>query len=279
MAADKSSLLHLSERLLRPVVRLALRHGLKVQDCYEVLKRVFISEARVELERCAERETVSRLAVMTGLHRRDVARLSEAADEEGEDVTLLTRIIGRWRVDPKFSTRRKPKPLRIEGGSGDFAELVSSSSRDLNPYTVLFELERLGIVRRSGDMVELLRDAFEPAGDTTRGLQLLSSDVQDLVEAVDQNLFNRPDVPNLHIKTEYDSIPSECLPQIRNWFIETGARFHEEARRFLSQFDKDLNPKLYGKEGRSRVMVGSFSRIETHRSETDQKESENDRTK
>ena len=98
-------------------------------------------------------------------------------------------------------------------------------------------------------------------GDLKRGVELLSSDMDDLINAVDENVFSRSSQPNHHVKTQYDNIVLEALPAIREWFLKKGALFHEEARKFLSKFDRDVHPELSKKEGGARVALGSFSLV------------------
>ncbi len=247
-------------RLLLPLARFYLKRGFKIQEMSEALKRALVQAASEEISARAEKPNVSRLAVMTGLHRRDVMRLTASESPAGGKENLLTKIIGQWRSDKRYSTKRGPKALSLTDESPSFSSLVFSTSQDLNPGTVLFELERLGAVEKKEGSVLLRVEAFEPvAGDTSGGLALLAEDVASFVDGVDKNLYARQDVPNLHIRTSYDNIVREAVPEIRRWFLAKGAEFHELARRFLSQYDKDLNPALYDKEGGGKVSLGTFS--------------------
>jgi hypothetical protein len=92
-------------------------------------------------------------------------------------------------------------------------------------------------------------------------LGLLGRDMEDLVLAVDENLFSDRSVPHLHIKTQYDNIALSAVPELRTWCLELGARFHAEIRQKLAKYDKDLNPKLEHEAGGAVVAVGTFSRI------------------
>ena len=103
-----------------------------------------------------------------------------------------------------------------------------------------------------------------------RGFDLAARDIDDLLRAVEGNLLDAPEMPHLHIKTHYDNIVPEALPKIQEWFLTKGKELHEEARKFLSKFDKDLNPKLSQKPGGARVALGTFSLTETGKEETEQ---------
>jgi hypothetical protein len=124
----------------------------------------------------------------------------------------------------------------------------------VSPYTVSFELERLGMISKTKDgKVKLTTRVFVPKGDSSAILNMLAEDMDDLIVAV---------LPNHHLKTEYHNLPDQALIEIKQWCMKEGSAFHERARNFLSRFDRDLNPNLASGTGRHRVVVGSFSLVE-----------------
>ena len=263
--SQRQIFLHALEGLLKPVARFCLRRSLKLQEFTETAKTVFLQVAAEEIEREGAPVSTSKLSVITGLHRRDVMRLFKKQETKlTSDTSIVSRVIGQWQNDSRFSKAGKPRALKFEGKNSEFMELVRSVSKDLNPYTVLFELERIGAVSKDNDndIVTLESKVYVPSGDIKESLSLLASDSADLVEAVEENIFKPQPMPNLHIKTQYDNICPEFIPEIRAWFLERGEIFHEEARKFLSKFDKDLNPKFAAKAGKARAAVGTFSVVD-----------------
>lgn len=259
--------------LLRSIARLCLRRGVKIQDFLEAVKCAFVDAAGQELERSGSSVSVSRVAIMTGLQRRDVTRRLRKEHPPEDKQPFLMKLIGQWSYDKRFcSSPGVPRPLTLEGTTSEFVELVNSVSKDVSPYTALFELERIEAIKRDGAIIELTVQTFEPHEDAAEALGLLASDMDDLVEAVEENLNGELQPPNLHIRTEYDNVCQDAIPEIRMWFLERGAKMHAEARNFLSQFDKDLNPKLFDKKGGARVVIGGFSRVEGVIDENDQGE-------
>lgn len=229
------------------------------------LKGVYVEVAREQLQKQGAAASASRISVMTGVHRKDVSRLLEAAPVAKASKNLAARIIGAWRNSKRFcNASGKPRVLSAEGKESEFVSLVQSVSVDLNPYTVLFELERIGAVQRVRSGVRLVSRLYNPRGDSAAGIGLLGSDISDLMAAVEENIERtEPNaVPNLHIKTEYDNIPETAAAEIRSWCLREGSAFHQRVRNFLSQFDRDISSKKL-KDGPSiRVAVGAFSRIE-----------------
>lgn len=261
MKALSRQSLALSLRLmLRPVVRFCFRRALKVQEFLDITKQVFFEVAAEELRLGSKEASTSKLALATGLTRREAARLAQQDFSAEPEMNVLTRIIGKWQSHPEYTNKQgQSRNLSAEGKDSEFAALVNSVSKDLNPYTVLFELERVGAVERKGDKVELQADVFVPGANVEEGFRILSRDVADLIAAVEGNVVLQASPPHLHIKTHYDNIAVQRLPEIRSWLLEEGTKFHARAREFLAQHDKDLNPRLVAQPGGARVALSAFS--------------------
>ncbi len=226
----------------------------------EAAKCVFLEEAAREIERGQEKVNISRLAAMSGMHRRDVMRIYR--DEGSVDAAqgLITRIIGQWQQDRRFCTRNgKPRILSFEGPNSDFKRLVSHLSNDLNPATVYFELERTGAVVRTRDGVKLVTRAYVPKGNMKAGFELLANDMDDLVRCVEGNLIGGSKTPHLHGKTEYDNISADAADEIRAWLLREGSALHQKARNFLARFDFDTNSRLKRTGKRIRVALATFA--------------------
>jgi hypothetical protein len=227
-------------RLLRPVLQFTLRHHLKHAEIAEVLRRELVSLAIEELEAKGERWNTSRLSVMTGLHRSEVERIVVKTDLVPKRVHFLNRLIGRWQSDPRFCTARgAAKVLPESGEEGSFRALVSEVSLELNPSTVLFELERSGLVVRKGGKVSLQRKAFIPHANTEQVFQLVGNDIGALLQAAEENLEGDAERAHLHLTTSFDNIDPEEAGRIKRWVIAEGFRFHERVRKFLARYDRD----------------------------------------
>ena len=259
-------------RMLRPAVRLCLPHSRYLGDLIELLKAVFVEVAEEELKRGGDQASASRLSAMTGVHRKDIARLQKSQPPARYAEHVIGKIMVQWQHDQRFTTTRgAPRELTVEGKDSEFARLVAVvNGLNLSAYAVLFEMERSGIVARRHGKVALRHSNYVPSDDLRAGLQMWSTDVEDLGDAVTENLRGQQGVPNLHLKTQFDNLSRRSLPTIRRWFLNEGSKFHERVRRFLAAHDLDLNPELRGQEGGGRALLGTFSYVpgSTHEAET-----------
>ena len=116
-------------------------------------------------------------------------------------------------------------------------------------------------MRREGELLSLNADVYVPDGDIKESLGLLGRDMEDLILAVDDNIFKKPTIPHLHIKTRYDNVALSAVPELRRWCLDIGAKMHAEVRTKLAKYDKDFNPKLKGEAGGAVISFGTFARV------------------
>lgn len=251
------------EVMLRPILSFCLRYSVKLKDFSEVAKRALVHVACNEITRANKEISISRVHVMTGVNRIDVARILAGQERKPKTEDLASKVVGQWRYDKRYlNPSGSPRVLTAEGMESEFVSLVKSVTSDLNPYTILFELERVGMIERTPNGVKLTGSMYIPM-ELHQGLDLMADDVEDLMHAVHENLSMRaPEERTLHVKTEYDNIPTEKVPLIRKWVRRQGSLFHKRIRDFLSDHDRDITPSRGISSGRVRVAVGSFNRIE-----------------
>ena len=244
--------------MLRPLAVFCLRRGLTANELIEALKAAFLDEAQAEIQRCADKVTTSRLALMSGLTRREVDRVRRRKQSERALPSIISRVMTQWAHNGRFCrVDGKPKLLLIKGAGCSFNKLVQSVSNDIHPSAVLLEMLRLGVARMRADEVELVEEVQYHTFDPLKGLHLFWRDVQTLAQTVQENLFNTKRVKNLHLRTSFDNICRKDLIVIRRWIFNQGKGLHRRARAFLAKYDKDLNPELEG-EGGGTVVLGTF---------------------
>jgi Family of unknown function (DUF6502) len=264
-AIDKTSVLSWQSvltKILRPVARFALRHGLKVQDLTQALTQVLIDEACEELKSSGITKNISRISVMTGVHRKEVSSQIEKTIYK-HNVTLIGKVIGTWQHARKYQdSQGDPIALTIGFDDSDFNRLVRSVSKELNPASVLFDLERTGSVELTDKFIKLKKGSYTPPKNFEVGIDILAADIGDMIVAVEENLTGEKDEKNLHARTVFDALRIDKLCELKNWVKQEGHEFHKKVREKFSEYDQDINPEIDYQGPKARVIVGSFSRIE-----------------
>jgi hypothetical protein len=229
----------------------------------ELLRESFVHEAQHEIQQAQGAFSVSKVSVMTGLHRTEVSRLlaGERPDRGAHDI--LNRVLGLWASSKRYRTAAgAPRDLTHEGLSSEFARLVADVSKEVTHYPILFELERIGAIEYVQNLVRLKVREYTPQKDYQYGLDLLSLDIEDLASAIEANVTHRDRDPSLHLRTAYDNIDPKDLPEIRKWIMKQGAEFQSKMREYLAQFDRDSSGAIEQSGERARVAVTSFSYAE-----------------
>jgi hypothetical protein len=183
-------------RVMRPLARLLLRHGVTYPAFSAALKRVFLEAAQAELAGRGMSQTDSAVTLLSGVHRRDVRNLTRgpaprraAALEAREPLGLVGQVVARWlseaaMLDADGAPRRLPR----SGAEPSFDSLVASVSSDVRPRAMLDEMLRLGVASEDDDGVALLADGFAPRQGLAESAALLAANLHDHAAAAVANL-------------------------------------------------------------------------------------------
>lgn len=259
--------------VLRPLVRILLRNGIAFRAFAEEAKRVFVEVADEEFLLEGRKQSIGRVAIVTGISRKEVARVrstQEGAGEPVEGFNRAARVITAWQTDPEFCTREgEPRELDIDESPASFTELVRRSSGDMLVRAMLDELERVGAVEVKDRKVHLVSRSYIPSGNELARFRILGTDVTRLIETIDHNLEPDQATPYFQRKTWYDNLPKEALPQIRELVERHGQEFIELMDTQMRRYDRDVNPDNGG-EGQFTAGIGTYYYEHETPKETDQ---------
>jgi hypothetical protein len=251
--------------LLRPLVRLVLRRGMAFGELAEIVKRVYVDVARRELAVPGKRPTISRIAVLTGLTRKEASRLVAEADgddavrEDRRRINRAARVLTGWVQDAAFlDGRGLPATLPFDADDGpSVSTLVRRHGADVPPRAVLDELMRVGAVHETRDgRYRPVERAYVPRGGDDEKLAILGTDVADLIAAIDHNISDTAAEPFFQRKVAYDALPVEFLPELRDLVRTEAQRLLEQLDAEMAQHDRDTTPGEG--PGGHRAMIGIY---------------------
>ena len=209
------------QRVLKPLVRLALTQGINYQMLLESLKIVFVQVAEEDFKLSQREQTDSRISLLTGIHRKDVHRLRDLPESTQTPslVTLGSQLVGLWISDADFiDAEGKPKPLaRLAsvGGNVSFDRLVARVSKDIRARPVLDEWLRIGVVYlNENDCVCLNSEAFVPNEGFEEKLFFFQQNMHDHAAATAHNLMNLTP-PMFERCVYYDSLTLENINELK----------------------------------------------------------------
>ena len=202
-------------RLLRPLVRLAIRCGVTFPTFVDLLRQLYVNVAEHEFALPDKQQTDSRVSLLTGVHRKEVSRLRGAGAPVRvvpESVSRTSAIVARWLADPSFVDAKGvplPLPRASEAGEASFAGLVESVTRDLRPRAVLDDwLDRKLVEIDEKDRIVLLERAMVPREDGEVRLYYFARNLGDHATASVENvLADNP--PFLERAVHYDGLSED----------------------------------------------------------------------
>ena len=141
---------------LRPLARALLRAGIGYREFAEISKTAFVDIATKDYGLRGRPTNISRVAVMTGLTRKEVRRIRDKS--AAGDATLVLRstpmeaILHRWHSEEEFlSASGTPKILEFDGEGSTFSALVRQFGGDIPPGAMRTELKRIKAVKEGDD--------------------------------------------------------------------------------------------------------------------------------
>lgn len=207
-------------RLLRPLVRLAIRSGVTFPALADLLRELYVNVAEHEFALPSKSQTDSRVSLLTGIHRKEVSRLRGAGAPVNVvpvAVSRTSRILARWLADPAFTDgdgRPLPLPRSSEGGEPSFDRLVESVTRDVRPRVVLDEWRDRGLVTRdAADRIVLSETAFVPQSGSDQQLYYLGRNLHDHIAAAVTNVES-PQPRFLERAVHYDGLSGDVAAML-----------------------------------------------------------------
>ncbi len=186
-------------KALRPIARILMKSGIGYREFSEISKSAFVDVATSDYGLRGRPTNISRVAVMTGLTRKEVKRLRERISA-GNQVDMQrvippAEIIEKWHSDSEFlDIGGRPKILDFVGPSPSFSALVKKYGGDIPPGALRTELKRVGAVKEddSGRLIVQMK-YFRPFDRNEQIQRALSQAVYGLALNIDHNLSHDRD--------------------------------------------------------------------------------------
>jgi len=208
--------------MLRPVVRILLRYGIGYREFAEVTKTAFVDVASADFGIRGRPTNISRVAVMTGLTRKEVRRLRDKASEGDRSIevktTPLTDVLHQWFAQPEFTdSDGRPVPLPFSGGETSFTDLVRRFGGDIPAGAMRTEMKRVGVVREDeSGLLHVVRRSFRPDSDHEVLVTQLVHGAYALLSNIEHNTHpDRTDETWVNRVTYTQSLRSQDTKQLR----------------------------------------------------------------
>ena len=258
----KRDLLAAFRSLMTPLIRILVRSGITYQEFGGVLKDVYVNVCAREMTLPGRKMTLSRVAIATGLTRREVAKIirSEGKTQWGvwSNAGLAASVLEAWHTDSQFlAPYGYPRDLKIDGTDTvpTFEDLVRRFSDDVSHEVLIGELIRVGAARvlEGGQYLRVLKRTYIPTDMTAEMIQIFSQAVRRYIETVDYNLGRGKNQEKRFDRMVY---PDDGLRLVD---VEI---FQQEIREYLETVIQEIDqksatyPRPSRRKGEKSVQVG-----------------------
>jgi hypothetical protein len=230
--------------VLRPIARALLKAGIGYREFAEISKTAFVDVAGKDYGLRGRPTNISRVAVMTGLTRKEVRRIRDKT-EEGDEVGLakltpMGQVMHRWFTEEEFTDDNgQPRVLDFDKSGPSFSRLVKKFGGDIPPGAMRTELKRIGAVE------ELETGQLKPLSRTVIGLddheKLVSGLAHVLYPAalsMQHNISSDSSAESwVHLSAATQSVREADLGRIRRVSSDRANTFIESVDDFLAAYE------------------------------------------
>lgn len=173
ITVQENHLIKACRHFMRPVVRFLLRNGVTWDEFAALSKDSYVEVARAEYGIQGRPTNNARVAVITGLSRREVAHVRDRLIDRDDSPSQrkgnrISQILTAWHVDEEFLDEQgRPMELPPSGSSGSLSSLLKRYAGDLPHGAIKKEMLQLKLIdeMKSGHLKVLKRDYVYAAAD------------------------------------------------------------------------------------------------------------------
>lgn len=240
-------------RVLRPIVRIMLRHGFVYRQFADLCKEVYVEVASDEYGLRGRPTNVSRTAILTGLDRKEVRRVRETLqqankpDENNMKRDRVSRVLSAWHQDEKYSVSGSPIELLFESSDDDlsFTSLCREYGGDVGASALFRELKNAdAIAEDEYGFLRPLARYYMPSKTDLAALDRASSVFEDLGNTVAHNLGRTENTAaRFERRVTNTCIDVKARNAFRRYIEKLGQEFLENIDRWLSTHEASPDQK------------------------------------
>lgn len=198
---SKADLVQAFSRVLEPLVRVLLKHGVSFREFSELSKTVFVQVASSNPQEGLRPPSIARLSITCGLSRRECQEILEMEQRRQLDLATNTnraaRLLESWHTDPRFlGPYGFPRDLRLVDSpqsAATFQTLVGETAGGMKADEMAGLLIRSGaaVTVDDGMSLRVLQRTFIPNEMTPEMVQIFTEATSRYMDVVAHNLTTK----------------------------------------------------------------------------------------
>ena len=235
--------------LLQPIVRFVLRHGVTVAEFEELAKDTYVQVARQDYGIDGRPTNNARVAMLTGLSRREVAKVRDRLLEGGlladdKQGNRISQILTGWHVDTEFTDDKgQPKVLSATGSKGSLPSLLKRYAGDLPHGAIRKEMKQRALIEEQSDgSFRVLKRDYVFSGLDPESVNQLGVALHDHAATLEHNLDEDcRTTPRFERMADNASIKPSAYKAFHKLVEERGLSFLEQMDGWLSENELDTS--------------------------------------
>ena len=263
--------LHALQRVLRPIVRLLIRHGIGYAEFADVARGAFVESAIRDRADDGARPTRQQVAQITGIPRERVDHYIDHEDAlpraESPLADGMTEVLHKWHTDPRYlSPDGAPLELDFETGLGpSFRALVAEVNAEASPDSVLEELLKANsVIYADENRLRVVTRCFIWPGEWPHSIEYFGAALADLIRTHEYN-FKPANTESKRLErfvSADQGLPPHLLPSFHDFAKERASQFLLDLDDWVARFsDTTINQEM----PRTEAGVNVFFYVESPR--------------
>ncbi len=222
-----------------PLLELMFDAGVTVQEFNYLLRGRAVRAATKRVIKECGRNSKSRVAIMTGLPRSEVSKISDSYDSPLNtplEQHPARRVLAAWYDNPRFlAATGEPAMLPIFGKRRSFERLVSLYGSGIPVRAMLDELTQIGAVERLADQTVRAKSRVPIlTGLTTNAIAAIGQRCGDLLRTLTNNVHNLVS-PLFEATALVCDADVDMVPIVRRELTAQGTSFINDANSLLKR--------------------------------------------
>lgn len=240
--------------VLNALVRVLLRQGIDYSTFTQMAKRAYVRVATEEFGLRDRPTSKSRVALLTGVNRREVARIQREAEVQPPQGAFSPafRMVALWIREPAYADADgRPATIPVLGDAPSLDDLRARACPDVPITAIVRELMRSGVVSDpDGDdsrptRLRLNATGYVPREDTAAKVEILGTDVAALLDTIGWNI-TRSDAPRFQRKVSFSNLNDQGVARLHALAEEAGQALLERLDTELAQHTTDEGGRFAG---------------------------------
>lgn len=250
--SPREHLLFAFRRVLRPLIRILVRAGVRYDEFSALVRGVYVEAAAADGVGSVTKPTRARISVATGVGRIEVDRFIDNDGAlpfiERSFTMTLARILNTWHTDSQFvGPYGIPLELARHGTKGrTFQELVHAVDASADAGAAFQELLRLGAITMSGEThVRVVSRAIIATEEWSPAqLELFGNSLTRLADTLQFNLDGRNSTKRIErTVVAHKGLPPEVIPKFEAHLREKVSELLVDLDNWITPYTESEGPK------------------------------------